>query len=32
MAANGYGYGYDSSAYDYDSGFYIGANAGEIFY
>jgi Outer membrane protein beta-barrel domain len=32
MAANGYGYGYDGAAYDYDSGFYIGANAGEIFY
>ena len=34
MAANGYGYGYgdDSAAYDDDSGFYIGANVGEIFY
>jgi hypothetical protein len=29
MAANGYGY--DSAAYDYDSGFYIGASAGETF-
>jgi hypothetical protein len=31
VAANGYGYGYDSEGYGY-SGFYIGANAGEIFY
>jgi hypothetical protein len=31
MAANGYGYGADNGAYD-SSGFYIGANAGEIFY
>jgi hypothetical protein len=31
VAANGYGYGYDNEGYGY-SGFYIGANAGEIFY
>jgi opacity protein-like surface antigen len=31
MAANGYGYGYDNGAID-SNGFYIGANAGEIFY
>jgi hypothetical protein len=30
-AGNGYGYGYGGGS-DYGSGFYIGANAGEIFY
>jgi hypothetical protein len=31
MAASGYGYNYDNGTFD-SSGFYIGANAGEIFY
>jgi hypothetical protein len=31
MAANGYGYGYDGSAYA-DNEFYIGGSVGEIFY
>ena len=32
MAVNGYGYGYDSGAYNYGGGFYIGASVGEIYY
>jgi hypothetical protein len=32
LAANGYGYGYDSAGDYYGGGFYIGASAGEVFY